>query len=760
MNTNEHEFSELIKIRVYSCSFVVSFFLLSGVAVTTASDWHPADASLLTRWAAEVSPTNVHSEYPRPQLVRSDWLNLNGLWDYAVRPLDASEPGQYDGKMLVPFPLESALSGVAKALDEKSALWYRRTVTIPPSWKGRRVRLRFGAVDWECQVVVNGREIGQHRGGYERFGFDITDALHWDREEEIVVRVIDPTEGDQPRGKQSRKPEGIFYTATSGIWQTVWLEPVPPLCIDDLRMTPDLDARGLRLRVAVNSLADNLSVEASARSGNQIVAQTNGMVNSQLLLAIPNPEPWSPETPFLYDLEVVLKRGSEELERVTSYFAMRKVGLLQDRHGFTCIGLNGEPTFQIGALDQGFWPDGLYTAPSDEALKSDIAMLKSSGFNLARKHVKIEPDRWYYWCDKLGLLVWQDMPSGNNSTPAGQREFESELLHMVNDLYNHPSVIVWVLFNEGWGQYDTQRLTQRLKTLDPSRLVDSASGWTDMQVGDLVDAHNYPGPSSPQPEPHRAAVLGEFGGLGLVIEGHSWSAKRHWGYRMETNGTALGNAYSRLLRQISLLHDVRGLSAAVFTQTTDVETECNGLLSYDREVAKLESSTLALANSLVQRPAVNVVVAADATLGHPVWKYTFEFPQGDWQTPGYDASTWKEGPAGFGTANTPGAVVNTVWNTSDIWLRRNFAVGQEDLTGLKLEVHHDEDAEIYLNGTLAARLPGYVSYYDLFDITTDAKATLKPGTNTLAVHCHQTTGGQYIDVGLVVPATVANLATP
>jgi len=740
---------------------LVLLLLLDLPSTTAQADWRPAEAPLLTRWAAELNPTNVHAEYPRPQLVRADWLNLNGLWDYAIRPLNAENPGQYDGKLLVPFPLESALSGVAKPLDQYSALWYRRTIKIPPGWKGRRVRLRFGAVDWECRILVNGRELGQHRGGYDRFAFDITDALHWDQEEQIVIRVVDPTEGDQPRGKQSLKPEGIFYTASSGIWQTVWLEPVAPLSIDELKMTPDLDAGGLRLRVAVNSLAEYLYVEAIALAGGENVAQVSGLPNKELFLPLPKPKVWSPEAPFLYDLEVRLKRAGQELEHVTSYFGMRKVGLVQDRHGVTCIGLNGEPKFQIGALDQGFWPDGLYTAPSDEALKSDLTLLKSAGFNLARKHVKIEPDRWYYWCDKLGLLVWQDMPSGNNSTPAGQREFESELLHMVNDLYNHPSVVVWVLFNEGWGQYDTQRLTQRLKTLDPSRLVNNASGWTDMRVGDIVDVHNYPGPSAPQTEPRRAAVLGEFGGLGLVIEGHTWSAKRHWGYRMESDSAALAGAYGRLLRQISLLHDVRGLSAAVFTQTTDVETECNGLVSYDRAVVKLDASAMAFANNAVQRPALNQVVAADASLGHATWKYTFDFPAGDWQMPGFDASAWKEGVAGFGAPGTPGSLVNTIWNSSDIWLRREFALSKDDLAGLKFEIHHDEETEIYLNGVLAAQLTGFISSYDLFDILPEAMAALKPGANTLAVHCHQTTGGQYIDVGLVVPATLtATTATP
>jgi beta-galactosidase/beta-glucuronidase len=507
----------------------------------------------------------------------------------------------------------------------------------------------------------------------------------------------------------------------------------------------------LRLRVAVNSLDDSISFEAIARAGGEQAGQVRGPVNTEVFLPISKPKLWSPDDPVLYDLEVRLTEAGHEQDRVSSYFGLRKIGLLQDKHGFTCIGLNGQPLFELGALDQGFWPDGIYTAPTDEALRSDIAFLKSAGFNLARKHVKIEPDRWYYWCDKLGLLVWQDMPSGNNATPAAQRGFEAELLHMVNDLYNHPSVIVWVLFNEGWGQYDTQRLTQRLKTLDPSRLVDDASGWTDMRTGDIVDMHNYPGPNAPSPEPRRAAVTGECGGLGLVVDGHSWSSTRRWSYRMETNCVALERAYSSLIREIYNLHEARGLSAAIYTQTADVETECNGLLSYDRAVAKLDAALLARINRTIQYPALGQVILADAMHGPATWKYAFQEPGTNWFTAGYDDSGWKEGPAGFGTEQTPGAVVKTEWKTADIWLRRRFTLGAENLRDVKLEVHHDEDAEIYFNGVLAANLPGFITAYDQFDLLPAALESLKPGPNIVAVHCHQTTGGQYIDVGLIIP---------
>ncbi|SPE55309.1 Glycoside hydrolase family 2 sugar binding [Verrucomicrobia bacterium] len=726
----------------------VEFAAFAGQATT---EWVPGRAPLMTRWAAEVNPTNCHPEYPRPQLVRAEWENLNGLWDVAVTPLGAAAPANYEGKILVPFPIESALSGVMRPFGAESRLWYRRRARIPEQWKGRRIRLQFGAVDWECQVFVNGHKAGEHRGGYERFAFDITDYVRWNGEEELVVAVTDPTEGDQPRGKQSRKPEGIFYTSNSGIWQTVWLEPVPEVCIDGLWMTPDLDGGGLRLRVAVNSLADNLRVEATALEGSTAAGSVGGTVNTELFLPVKSPKPWSPANPFLYDLQIILRRGDQEVDRVGSYFGLRQTGISKDEKGYGQIALNGERLFEIGTLDQGFWPEGIYTAPTDEALRFDLEFLKSAGFNLVRKHVKIEPERWYYWCDKLGLLVWQDMPSGNNATAEGQREFESELLHMIKDLYNHPAIVVWVLFNEGWGQYDTQRLTQRLKALDASRLVDNASGWADARVGDILDQHTYPGPSAPQPEPGRATVLGEFGGLGMIVPGHSWSTNRHWGYRMEPDAGALADAYGMLLREAWNLHNLWGLSAAVYTQTTDVETECNGLLSYDRAVAKMNADFLARANTSVSQSGGTRVIVPDAISGSPLWKYTFQAPPGEWYGPSYEDANWRESAAGFGTVQTPGALVRTIWDTDDIWLRRRFILGQENLDDLKLEIHHDEDAEIYFNGVLAAKLPRYIDHYERFDIFPAAIAALKPGTNTLAVHCHQTTGGQYIDVGLVIP---------
>jgi hypothetical protein len=704
----------------------------------------------MTRWAAEVSATNALPEYPRPQLARSEWLNLNGLWDYAITPDSVQKLPPFAGKILVPFPVESALSGVMTNFDEHSKLWYRRSFIAPQSWRDRRVRLHFGAVDWRCRVWVNGRDIGQHQGGYDPFSFDITDALTWKGLEDISVCVTDPTEGDQPRGKQSRKPEGIFYTANSGIWQTVWLEPVPMICIDRLKTIPDIDSKSAHIRVGANNLAEDLRVEILAFAGDKEAGRVTGPANAELVLSLASLHLWTPDDPFLYDLKVTLKEGDKALDGVSSYFGMRKISLRKDEQDFTRIAFNDQFIFQIGTLDQGFWPDGIYTAPTDEALRSDIEFLKKSGFNLTRKHVKVEPERWYYWCDKLGLLVWQDMPSGNNATAEGRRDFENELFRMVDHLEDHPCIVTWVLFNEGWGQYDTKPLAEKLRQRDPSRLVDNASGWTDMRAGDLIDMHNYPGPDSPNPEPHRAAVLGEFGGLALSVSGHTWSSN-YWGYEKLSGSDELAARYAQAMMQVRKLHDLRGLSAAVYTQTSDVETECNGLLTYDRTVAKIAPDLLLAANRSGVSEIPQKIILADGLLGRAKWRYTTEQPASNWAEPGFDASTWKEGVSGFGTTGTPGIFLNTTWATSDIWLRRQISLVAEDIPRIKLQVFHDEDAEIYLNGSLAARLPGFITDYVLIEISSVAVSTLKPGENTIAVHCHQTTGGQGIDVGIIIP---------
>ena len=561
----------------------------------------------MTRWANDVSPRNAHPEYPRPQMVRKDWQNLNGLWNYAVTAKDFSQPAQWDGQILVPFPIESALSGVMKRVYETNRLWYHRTFKIPRGWKGKNVLLHFGAVDWETTVHVNGREVGSHRGGYDGFSIDITAALKPKGDQEIVVAVWDPTDaGTQPRGKQVRNPHGIWYTPTSGIWQTVWLEPVAAAHIRRLNITPDVDQNAVTIGASIIGAEPNDRFEVTIRDGRRHVYTAWITAGGQLRLPVGDARLWSPDSPHLYDLDITLNRGRKAIDRVTSYFGMRKISLGKDARGHLRLCLNNQPLFQLGPLDQGFWPDGLYTAPTDEALRYDIEMTRKLGFNLARKHVKIEPDRWYYWCDKLGLLVWQDMPSGDKyikrtdpdiqRSPESAAQFEVELKALVEGRLNHPSIVTWVPYNEGWGQWDTCRIVDLIKQCDPTRLVINASGWTDRPCGDIVDMHKYPGPGAPEPEVNRAGVLGEFGGLGLPLKGHTWQDEKNWGYRSFTNSEALTTAYVGLVEQLPGLIISHGLSAAVYTQITDVEIEVNGLMTYDRAVVKMNQDVITAAN--------------------------------------------------------------------------------------------------------------------------------------------------------------------
>jgi beta-galactosidase/beta-glucuronidase len=526
--------------------------------------------------------------------VRKDWINLNGLWDYAIRPQTATLT-QYDGHILVPFPLESALSGVKKPLAPEQLLWYHRTFAAP-NLKGKRLLLHFGAVDWRTEVWINGKSVGKHEGGYDPFTFDITSALKGKGADDVVIAVWDPTDsGPQPHGKQVLSPNNIWYTAVSGIWQTVWLEPVPEHCISELSLTPDLD--GNRLRLTAHSDSSGEFGVRVALAG-KTVGQGTGQLNQPTDVVLSTIEPWSPDSPTLYDVEITLPEG----DRVTSYFGMRKVEVRKDVAGFNRIYLNGSPLFEIGPLDQGWWPDGLYTAPTDAALRSDIDTLKRMGFNMCRKHVKVEPARYYYWCDKLGFMVWQDMPSAMPKEHSGVKSgsaddlaftaaedaiYRRELEAEIRNLHNVTSIVAWVPFNEGWGQHDTNAILQWVKSLDSSRLVDGPSGWEDRGYGDMKDMHQYPGPGMFPPMENRASVLGEFGGLGLPIADHLWWNKRNWGYRTFEDRTKLQAGYEDLMQKLEPL--VRqGLAAAIYTQTTDVEGEVNGLMTYDRKVIKYD----------------------------------------------------------------------------------------------------------------------------------------------------------------------------
>ena len=568
--------------------------------MTAAQEWKPAQGPLRTRWAKEVSPANARPEYPRPQMVRKDWLSLNGLWQFAAAQENEAAPvgKQLKERILVPFPVESALSGIMR---HEPRMWYRRTFEVPKDWQGRHVLLHFDAVDWEATAYLNGKKLPTHRGGYDAFGFDITGFLTKDGPQELIVGVFDPTDaGEQPRGKQVTHPKGIWYTPTSGIWQTVWIEPVNRPFIESLKIVPDVDAGAVHVTASVTAARNSDEVEVRVRSAGgaggapEQSQSTVGRPNSELTGKVDHPHLWSPDDPFLYGLHLTLRRGGNVVDEVDSYFAMRKISIGKDEKGFTRLQLNNKPLFLVGPLDQGFWPDGIYTAPTDEALKFDIEAEKKLGFNMVRKHVKVEPERWYYWCDKLGLLVWQDMPSGSEKPiQEGRAQFEHELDRLVQGRGNHPCIVMWVVFNEGWGQFDTERLVNHVKEMDPSRLVDDASGWTDKGVGDVIDKHNYPDPAMFPPEKNRAAVLGEFGGLGLAVEGHTW-AQKHWGYRGVADQQHLTQQYVDLLGRAWGLRD-KGLCAAVYTQITDVETEANGLLTYDREVFKVDPTRAAAA---------------------------------------------------------------------------------------------------------------------------------------------------------------------
>lgn len=582
-----------------------------------AQTWQPAANPIMTRWAKDVSPANAWPEYPRPQMVREKWLNLNGLWEYAVVAKDVKRPERWRGGLLVPFPIESALSGVKESVAPDQRLWYRRELAIPADWRGQRVILHFGAVDWECSVRVNGKDVGEHRGGYDPFSFDVTDALSPEGRQSLEVAVWDPTDSaSQPRGKQQLKPEGIWYTPVTGIWQTVWLEPVPAVSVSRLKLTPDIDRQTLSVDVALGGQTDGCETVATARSKDQTIATARRAAGKTLTLNIDNPQLWSPDSPFLYDLTVEVHKAGQPIDRVASYFGMRKSSLGQV-NGVARMMLNNRPLFQLGPLDQGWWPDGLYTPPSEAAMANDVEVLKKLGFNMLRKHVKVEPARYYYLCDRLGMLVWQDMPSAMSTSksekirregpedvtlsPEAETQFRAELRAMIDALISAPSIVVWVPFNEGWGQHDTNTVLRWVQSYDPTRLVGGPSGWEDRGYGDLKDMHRYPGPAMFPALGHRATVLGEFGGLGLPMPGHLWwTDKKNWGYQTFESQEALQKRYGELIEQLVPLVG-QGLSAAIYTQTTDVEGEVNGLLTYDREVVKFNPQTLSEWHSRLYR---------------------------------------------------------------------------------------------------------------------------------------------------------------
>ncbi|MBP5721130.1 MAG: beta-galactosidase [Bacteroidales bacterium] len=599
---------------------------LCAILCLPASAWTPGEG-LKTRWAAEVDPSCPLPEYPRPQMVRPDWQNLNGLWDYAIRPV-AEEYGKPEGQILVPFCAESALSGVQRHVGSANALWYERSFTVPKAWKDRDVLLNFGAVDWKAEVWVNGVRVGEHTGGYAPFSFNITTALKKSGKQTLRIRVWDASdEGFQPRGKQIEHTHGIWYTPVTGIWQTVWLEPVSPVA-HVVSYNPVWDAANSTLNVEV-------SAEGSYDEARIQLSYQGGLAGSGASIKVDNPKLWSPDEPEIYDLCISLVKDGKTVDRVEGYTCLRSVSVLADPkpdrnvNSYKRIGLNGERTFFFGPLDQGWWPDGLYTAPTDEALKFDILKVKEWGWNMIRKHIKVEPARWYYWCDQLGVSVWQDMPCiADHSSKTNayrnpkiarmqsnewQRDsflggtdcivpqewkdnYYKEWGEIIDALKVFQCISVWVPFNEAWGQFDTPEVVAFTRKKDGTRLVNEASGGNYAFAGDIIDTHHYACPAMNNFEAKFINVLGEYGGLGFPVPGHLWKEDNNWGYgKVLGSGEEVYAIYDKFADMLKVFIST-GCAAAVYTQITDVEIEVNGIMTYDREVVKMDENRLRQTN--------------------------------------------------------------------------------------------------------------------------------------------------------------------
>ena len=612
--------------------FITLLAALVAVAGTiSAQGWAPAGNRIKTKWAEEVSPTNARPEYPRPQMLRPDWKSLNGLWDYAVTAKSEACPKTFDGKILVPFAIESSLSGVGKALTPDDALWYSTSFSVPSAWKGKRLILNFDAVDWKAEVFVNDIKVGSHTGGYTRFSLDVTPYVK-SGANSLVVRVEDASDNDfQPRGKQVKNPNGIWYTSVSGIWQSVWIEPVAPSHITDYNVVSSVADKAINVTVDAAGVQEGDVVKVylldggigySTETANAAKPAADGMYSvlasgmtvpgGTVTLNVRNPKLWSPESPYIYGLDIQILRAGKVIDRVAAYAPMREVSAYRKNGNTLLMGLNGDAIFQLGPLDQGWWPDGLYTAPTDEALKFDIQKTKDFGFNMIRKHVKVEPDRWYYYCDQLGMIVWQDMPSfavskkwgmyyygeGEDwpASPEAKANYYKEWGEILNQFKKFQCIAVWVPFNEAWSQFDTKDVVAFTKKTDPTRLVNQSSGgnWEE-GVGDILDNHHYPYPAFRMWDKAMINVLGEYGGIGFPVEGHLWQADKNWGYVQYKSGDEVLAEYADFAEQLKQLIK-QGCSAAVYTQTTDVEIEVNGLMTYDRKVIKMDEKKLRAVN--------------------------------------------------------------------------------------------------------------------------------------------------------------------
>ena len=758
-------------------AIAVAMLTLAGNAYAQSS-WTKQTAPVMTPWGEQLTKENVWPEYPRPSMKRQEWMNLNGVWQYFKRSTIKydyeNNASAFSKAILVPFPVESALSGImdkSYSSNRKATHMYRRTFALPESFKGKNVLLHFGAVDWRCYVYVNGQLAGTHDGGSVPFAFDITSLIKEGTEQELQVAVWDPTDGGQPNGKQSVSPGGIWYTPCSGIWQTVWLEPVSPTHIISYEPIPDIDNSSVSIKVKTSAPC---SVTLTVKDGENLVVEQTGTSDQTFSLSIPSAKLWSPDEPNLYGLEIrAYGSQGEEVDKVSGYFGMRKFsrGMVD---GHPCILLNNQPLYMYGPLDQGWWPDGLLTPPSYEAMVYDLQIMKDFGMNMVRKHIKLENDLWFDWCDRNGLVVWQDMPSGCGSGAIGNIEYAMQNFYRENEALieatrHHPCIGAWVVWNEGWGQHTELGMAHTMRAVnsvmaanhDPSRFVHAVTGWTDVEMGDFLDVHSYPAPgAATNAVNERVASCGEFGGINLFIKDHMWAGS-DVNYTTVEDADTYTNLYDCYTDRLGVLQAEKGLWMSVYTQITDVEQECNGILTYDRKVMKVSPAQQASMRANILRTvnsrykdATTIVAAGDQSSGIQ-WKYTTSEPAEDWYTTDFDASSWKTGSAGFGGGG------RTSWSSSDIWIRRSFKVSNFDanrLQDLRLWLFHDEDAEIYINGLLAAKMTGYNTKYELWPLLPEALQSLKldGSDNVIAIHCKQTTGGQFIDCGLKMKNYVPN----
>lgn len=617
--------------------------LAACIAAAASAQWSPVGKEIKTSWASEVNPENVLPEYPRPQMVRQTWSNLNGLWDYAITPVEA-ESFSAEGKILVPFAVESSLSGVGRRITKENSLWYERTFTVPSKWKGKNIILHFGGVDWKAEVFVNGQRLGEHKGGYDPFSFDITPYLKKSGKQTLTVKVFDATDnGMQPRGKQCIINSAIWYTPVSGIWQTVWMEPVDKTHITSYYPVSNLAKSQLTVDVKTANAYTGDLVKVELLEGgtgynpeqpsDKVLAEA--VVNKgKAVLNVPQMKTWSPDSPYLYGLRITVTRDGKLIDMVDGYTAMRSITAKKDSspNKYKRMALNGECLFQYGPLDQGWWPDGLYTAPCDEALKFDIVKTKEMGYNMIRKHIKVEPARWYYWCDVLGMMVWQDMPCIGDFAGTQLRSRDIDIQKAVKNIWSKDSIhggtecnipqewkdnyynewtnimtalrgfqciVCWVPFNEAWGQFDTPQVVKYTKEFDPTRLVNEASGGNFHFVGDIIDVHHYPTPAMNVFEGKFINVLGEYGGIGYPVIGHTWEIDRKWGYgKNKKSSEEVMKQYEEYAEMLKVFVQT-GCAAAVYTQTTDVEGEVNGLMTYDRAVIKVDIPAIAEINRSV-----------------------------------------------------------------------------------------------------------------------------------------------------------------